>query len=103
MVSVNPTTGETLATYPTLDEAGIEARLVKAADALRRYRLTPFAERARIPTRAVNILEGEREALGRGWARRQGTRKRGRLQSSANQAGGGPTGVTRAWSGRRTR
>jgi hypothetical protein len=57
-VSVNSTAGETLATYRTLDEAGNEAWLVKAADAFRRYRLTPFAERARIPTRAANILEG---------------------------------------------
>ena len=65
MLSVNPATGETLGTYRTLDARGIEARLAKAAEAFRRYRRTPFAERARILTRAADILDGEREALGR--------------------------------------
>jgi len=65
MMSVNPTTGETLAAYRTLDEAGIGARLAKAAEAFRQYRRTPFVERARILTRAAEILDGERDTLGR--------------------------------------
>jgi succinate-semialdehyde dehydrogenase/glutarate-semialdehyde dehydrogenase len=65
LASINPATGETLATYETLSDAQIEEKLASAAAAFRRHRRTPFAERARLLVRAADILDGEREALGR--------------------------------------
>jgi len=65
IASINPATGETLRTFPSLDEAEIETRLARADAAYRKYRRTPFADRARWLTAAAGILEAERDALGR--------------------------------------
>ena len=65
LISVNPATGETLATYEPLDDAQVDAKLANAAAAFRLHRRTSFAERARLLIRVAEILEGEREALGR--------------------------------------
>jgi succinate-semialdehyde dehydrogenase / glutarate-semialdehyde dehydrogenase len=65
IASINPATGETLRTFSPLDEAEIEARLARADTAYRAYRRTAFGDRARWLTAAAEILEGERDALGR--------------------------------------
>jgi succinate-semialdehyde dehydrogenase/glutarate-semialdehyde dehydrogenase len=63
--SVNPATGETLGSFDPLDEAGIEARLRLAAGTFLEYRRMPFAERARLMTRAAEILEAGQDQFGR--------------------------------------
>ena len=65
IASINPATGETLRKFPPLDEAEIENRLARAAAAYDAYRRTSFADRARWLTAAADILEAERDALGR--------------------------------------
>jgi succinate-semialdehyde dehydrogenase / glutarate-semialdehyde dehydrogenase len=65
IASINPATGETLRTFPSLDEAEIENRLARADAAYRAYRRTSFADRARWLTACAGILETERDALGR--------------------------------------
>ena len=49
--SVNPATGETIATHPELSAAEVEAKLANAAAAYRRWRATPVAERAALLAR----------------------------------------------------
>ncbi len=63
--SINPATGETLATFETLSPAGVSAALDRAVQAFQTWRQTSFAERARLLTKAANILEAESEWLGR--------------------------------------
>jgi succinate-semialdehyde dehydrogenase/glutarate-semialdehyde dehydrogenase len=63
--SINPATGETLATFETLSPAGVSAALDRAVQAFRTWRQTSFAERARLLTKAASILEAESEWLGR--------------------------------------
>jgi succinate-semialdehyde dehydrogenase / glutarate-semialdehyde dehydrogenase len=65
IASANPVTGKTVKTFEPLTAAQLEARLQCAADAYRRHRGTPFAERARHMLRAAEILESEKESLGR--------------------------------------
>jgi succinate-semialdehyde dehydrogenase / glutarate-semialdehyde dehydrogenase len=57
IASVNPATGETLATFEPLSEAAVEERLQKAAQAFAVNRRRPFAERAQRMNRAAEILE----------------------------------------------
>jgi succinate-semialdehyde dehydrogenase/glutarate-semialdehyde dehydrogenase len=63
--SVNPTTGQTLGSFDPLDEAGIEARLRRAAGTFPEYRSMPFAERARRMKQAAEILEAGQGQFGR--------------------------------------
>jgi succinate-semialdehyde dehydrogenase/glutarate-semialdehyde dehydrogenase len=65
IASVNPATGETLATYEPLTEEQLETKLDRAAEAFRSYRYTSFAERAGWLERAAQILESEKDAFGR--------------------------------------
>jgi succinate-semialdehyde dehydrogenase/glutarate-semialdehyde dehydrogenase len=65
IASVNPATGVTLRTFDPLTEPEIDDRLGRAVAAFHAYRRTPISERARTMQRAAEILEGERDALGR--------------------------------------
>jgi len=65
IASVNPATGETLATFPPHGAAEVEARLAAAAAAAGRWRRTPLAERTAVLARAATLLEEEKEALAR--------------------------------------
>ena len=64
IASINPATGETLKTFTALSAAQIEEKLQLAAVTFRAYRQTPFTERARMMTRAAEILETEKQAFG---------------------------------------
>ncbi len=63
--SVDPATGEVLRTYPLLGDANLEERLELARTAYTVYRRTSFGERAERMLRAAEILEREKERLGR--------------------------------------
>jgi succinate-semialdehyde dehydrogenase/glutarate-semialdehyde dehydrogenase len=65
IASINPATGETLRAFDSLTAAEIEDALARAQAAYLRYRQTPLADRARWLTRAAEILEAERDRLGR--------------------------------------
>ena len=65
IASINPATGETLQTFPSLTDSEIDARLARAEGAYRVYRHTTVADRARWLTAAAEILESERDRLGR--------------------------------------
>jgi succinate-semialdehyde dehydrogenase/glutarate-semialdehyde dehydrogenase len=63
--TINPATGETLRTFDALTDAEVDARLERAEAVFQRYRHTSFAERSRWMTRAAEILEEDKDALGR--------------------------------------
>ena len=63
--SINPATGKTLRTFDEISDAELDARLARAADTFRRYRLTSFDARAGWLRSAADILEREKHALGR--------------------------------------
>ena len=62
--SVNPATGQLLATFETLDSPAIEDRLALAWTAFALWKRTSFSERANLILRAADILEAEAEQLG---------------------------------------
>jgi succinate-semialdehyde dehydrogenase/glutarate-semialdehyde dehydrogenase len=65
IASINPATGETLQTFSPLVDSEIDVRLARAETAYRSYRKISFADRARWLTAAADILERDRDALGR--------------------------------------
>ncbi len=65
MSSVNPATGEVLASFDELSDAQIEEKLAKATAAFRTWRKLSFAERAPILHRAGEVLEQQKERWGR--------------------------------------
>ncbi len=65
IASINPASGETLRTFDPLTDKQIDAKVQLAAEAFERHRRTTFAHRAERMTRAADILQNEREVLGR--------------------------------------
>ena len=65
IASINPATGEILDTFQALSGAEIETKLQLAVSAFQQERGTPFAERAKRMLKAGEILEREKERLGR--------------------------------------
>ncbi len=65
IATVNPATGEVLQTFEPLSNAQIEAKLQLAADTFPRFRKLSFAARAAMMNKAAEILERDKEDLGR--------------------------------------
>ncbi len=65
IASINPATGELIKSFEALSDAPLEAKIQRAADTFRTYRKVPFGERARMMTKAAEILEAEKDACGR--------------------------------------
>ena len=65
IASINPATGETVKTFDALTAGELEDKLARAERAWRSYRKTSFADRARWLSAAGDILESEKDRLGR--------------------------------------
>jgi succinate-semialdehyde dehydrogenase/glutarate-semialdehyde dehydrogenase len=65
IATINPATGEVVKIFDALTDAQVEERVQRAADTFKTYRKVPFAERARMMIKAAEILETEKDALGR--------------------------------------
>jgi succinate-semialdehyde dehydrogenase/glutarate-semialdehyde dehydrogenase len=65
IASVNPATGETVATFEALDDAGIEAKLQRSIEAFSVNRRRSFAERAKRLQRVAEILDRRAPELAR--------------------------------------
>jgi len=65
IASINPATGETLREFSALSAEQIEQQLQLAADTFKTYRRTSFADRSRMMARAAEILETEKQELGK--------------------------------------
>ena len=65
IATINPATGDCLATFDPLTESQLDEKLARAAEAFRTYRHTKFAVRAVWMRRAAEILEAEKDAFAR--------------------------------------
>jgi succinate-semialdehyde dehydrogenase / glutarate-semialdehyde dehydrogenase len=65
IATINPTTGETLKTFSELSNSQLETKLQLAAGTFQTYKRTSFAYRAQMLTRAAEILESEKNELGK--------------------------------------
>ncbi|MFB7593315.1 NADP-dependent succinic semialdehyde dehydrogenase [Streptomyces sp. NPDC056160] len=65
IATVNPATGETIKTYEAMGEEEVERRLQLAEATFRTYRTTSFAERARLMNSAAELLDEDRQEIGR--------------------------------------
>ena len=65
IATIDPANGNTVKTFQSLSDGQIEQRIQRAADTFREYRKTGFAERARKMLKAAEILENEKDSLGR--------------------------------------
>ena len=65
IATINPTTGETLKTFTELSSQEIETKLHLAASTFHTYKRTSFADRAAWMLRAAEILETEKQELGK--------------------------------------
>jgi succinate-semialdehyde dehydrogenase / glutarate-semialdehyde dehydrogenase len=65
IASVNPATGETLATFEPTSDAEVEAALARADDTFRAWSRTSFAGRAARMSEAGAILESDKQRLAR--------------------------------------
>lgn len=61
ITTINPATGEKLAEYPGLDEAGLDAALQQTADAQKKWRTTDIAHRTSLLRKVAAILRDEVE------------------------------------------
>ena len=65
IASVNPATGETLATFAPLTNVEVDARLGLAQQAAAEWRRTSLAERSRVLRQAAALLDEEQETHAR--------------------------------------
>lgn len=65
LASINPSSGELLAQFDQHSTAEVEHRLDRAVSAFHSWRRASFAARARCVARAAEILEADKDALGR--------------------------------------
>lgn len=65
ITTTNPATGETIATYETLDENGIDAKLETATRAYREWRGTSFDARTKVLSALGDLYEANKEDLAR--------------------------------------
>src|SRR5438552_2075336 len=63
IVSINPTTGETLREFPELTNEAIDQKLAAAARAFQLYRGSTFAERGAMLQTAATLLEQEVDSI----------------------------------------
>src|SRR5215468_5413070 len=84
--SVNPATGERLRSFEALSESQIEEKIKRAAETFSGYRRIPLASRARLMTRAAEILEAEKEKFGRLMTTEMGKPLRAAVEEAAKCA-----------------
>jgi succinate-semialdehyde dehydrogenase/glutarate-semialdehyde dehydrogenase len=84
--SVNPATGDVLATIEPHTPAERERRLTKASAAWHHWRTTTFRERATFMTKAGELIEKERSELGRLMTREMGKPLRAAMDEAAKCA-----------------
>jgi succinate-semialdehyde dehydrogenase / glutarate-semialdehyde dehydrogenase len=65
IATINPATGEVVKTFTALTDAQVDEKITKAAKTFETFRKTSFADRARWMNKAADILDSEKEALGR--------------------------------------
>jgi succinate-semialdehyde dehydrogenase / glutarate-semialdehyde dehydrogenase len=86
IASINPATGETLKIFEALSDSQIEEKLRLAVSAFSEFRKTTFAERAARMRKAAEILESDKEKLGRVMTTEMGKTYRSAIEEAAKCA-----------------
>lgn len=86
--SVNPATGETLAEFAAHTATEVEARIARAAAAAPGWRRTPVAQRAAMVARLAELLERDKDRLGRMMTLEMGKPLRAAIEEAAKCAAG---------------
>jgi len=86
IASINPATGETLRTFAALTPDQLEQKLALATATFRTWRLSSFVDRSRMMIRAAEILESEKNALGRIMTLEMGKPLQGAIDEAAKCA-----------------
>jgi succinate-semialdehyde dehydrogenase / glutarate-semialdehyde dehydrogenase len=86
IASINPATGELLKSFEPLSEAAIESKLALAAATFPNFAALPFSKRAAMMSRAAEILEDEKEELGRVMTTEMGKTLRSAVDEAAKCA-----------------
>src|SRR5215813_8114277 len=84
--SINPATGERLRSFELLAESEVEEKIERAAETFRSYRRVTVAARARMMSRAAEILEAEKEEFGRLMTTEMGKPLRAAIEEAAKCA-----------------
>jgi succinate-semialdehyde dehydrogenase / glutarate-semialdehyde dehydrogenase len=86
IASINPATGELLKSFEPLSEAAIESKLALAAATFPNFAALPFSKRAAMMSRAAEILENDKEELGRVMTTEMGKTLRSAVDEAAKCA-----------------
>jgi succinate-semialdehyde dehydrogenase/glutarate-semialdehyde dehydrogenase len=65
IATINPATGQLLKSFEPLTNDQVECKVQRGHETFHKFRLLPFAERARMMTKAAEILERDKDELGR--------------------------------------
>src|ERR1700746_2895108 len=86
IASINPATGETLKIFEALSDSQIEEKLRLAVSPFSEFRQTTFADRAARMRKAAEILESDKEKLGRVMTTEMGKTYRSAIEEAAKCA-----------------
>jgi succinate-semialdehyde dehydrogenase/glutarate-semialdehyde dehydrogenase len=86
IATINPATGETLKTFEALSDAQLEAKLARATRIFSEFRKTTFASRAALMVKAADILDADKEKLGRMMTTEMGKTYRSAVDEAAKCA-----------------
>jgi succinate-semialdehyde dehydrogenase/glutarate-semialdehyde dehydrogenase len=86
IATINPATGEKLKTFEALSDAQLEEKLQLAVSAFAEFRKTTFADRAAKMVKAAEILEADKEKLGRVMTTEMGKTYRSAVDEAAKCA-----------------
>src|ERR1700682_1957337 len=65
IATINPATGQTIKKFEALTDSQVDQKIQRAAETFPAFRKLSFADRARMMIKAAEILENEKESLGR--------------------------------------
>jgi succinate-semialdehyde dehydrogenase/glutarate-semialdehyde dehydrogenase len=86
IATINPATGKLLKTFEPLSDSEIDEKLQRATAAFFKHRTTSFAERARMMVKAADILDSDKETLGRMMTTEMGKPFRAAVEEAAKCA-----------------
>ena len=88
IATINPATGEVIKTFTALTDAQVDEKIAHAAKSFQPYRHTTLGDRARALTKAADILDAEKESLGRMMTLEMGKTLRAAIDEAAKCAVG---------------
>ncbi|MFZ0883304.1 MAG: aldehyde dehydrogenase family protein, partial [Candidatus Acidiferrales bacterium] len=86
IATINPATGEVLKTFEPISDALLEEKLQRAVNAFGEFRKTSFSSRAAMMVKVAEILEADKEKLGKVMTTEMGKTYRSAVDEAAKCA-----------------